>query len=77
MIIKIPVIITATASKFIGEVKVESIEEYEDAAEKLWSETNYKTITTNSTNDFDVTESFLDVISQKDFEFYSKLKDET
>lgn len=39
---KIPVYITTTASKFIGEIDIDKLEDFDDAAEALWEAMGYE-----------------------------------
>ena len=72
MKVKIPVVIIATASKHIGDIWVEKLEDFEEAAEKLWKEKDYDIISGNSTNDFDIGDSDIEGIGSGDWEIWKK-----
>lgn len=51
---KMPVMITTTASKFIGYVECDGVEDYHDKAEELWDSLDNESPTTNISNDFEL-----------------------
>jgi hypothetical protein len=63
MKIKIPVYITATASKRVGFIEVDSEDSEPDInslAEELWENEDWDVISVNISNDFDIGESDID-----------------
>lgn len=69
--IRIPVYIQAWATKCIGYVEIKFLEEFENAANELLEETN-EDISTNITNDFEVGDEEIQLINQRDFNFYKE-----
>ena len=71
MKVKIPVYIIATASMCIGEIEVEKFEECEDAAYKLF-ENSEDGFDVNCHNNFDLGDTEIDEIRQLEFDYYKK-----
>jgi len=67
--VKVPVYLQAMATRFIGDVEIESLEDFNDAAFKLLEETGMD-ISANISNDFDMDDSEIQPIDQEDFDFY-------
>jgi len=57
---KIQVYIIATASKYIGEVEVETENEFLDKANKLWTKQDCEAPDINITNKFDLSDWDID-----------------
>jgi len=51
---KAQVYIESTASKYIGEIEFDSIEEYKEKAADLWESQDYEYPTINISNNFDL-----------------------
>lgn len=66
---KTEVYIEAHASNFIGEVEFDSIEEFNEKANKLWEEQGYDAPSTNITNDFDLGDWDLSGITETDLKY--------
>ncbi len=76
MKVKIPVYVITTASKYVGDVEIEDIADFDEAADALWSSQGYEpTIRTNITNDFDLGDPEIEELSQENFDSY-KLEQE-
>jgi hypothetical protein len=69
--VKVPVLVRAEASKYIGDIEIESFEEYNEKAEQLLAKKNW-TISTNCSNDFDVGDTEIMPFEEDDFEYYKK-----
>ena len=62
--------IQTSASKCIGHVECDSLEEFNKKAEELWESQEHDCPSTNTTNDFDLGDwDFLDV-SESDLKYY-------
>lgn len=70
--ITIPVFIIAQTAKFIGEIEIEKLEDYEDKANELWEKSGCEPILKNASNDFDMLDSDLQEFSKGDFDFYKE-----
>lgn len=71
---KIPVAIQTIASKYIGTVECDSIEEYKEKAADLWESQDFDYPTVNITNDFDLNDWDILAVNKDDLKYY---KDET
>lgn len=71
---KIPVTITTIASHWIGEVEIETKEEFADAAEKLWESQGYNFPTPCHQEEYDLGEWD---IFEEDVDYYFKEQAET
>ena len=69
---KIPVTIQTTASRMIGDVECDSLEEFEEKAELLWEAQNYDSPRTNIDNDFDLGDWDISVITESDLKYYTE-----
>ena len=67
---KVPVTIIATASHTIGEVEVDSIEEFKEKAEELWEELGFDHPTVNISNDFDLGDWEMNEVEERDLDYY-------
>ena len=66
---KIPVSIQTIASKIIGFVECDNIDEFNELAEKLWEEKGYEHPTINCSNDFDLNDWDISEIENDDLKF--------
>lgn len=71
---KIPVFLTATASKLIGYVEVDNAKDYMEKAHELWEETG-ENIMGNISNDFEVGESDIGKMNEDDIKYYMEQED--
>lgn len=53
---KVQIYIETTATKHIGEIEIDSWDEYYDKAEELWEKSGYDSPTLNYYNDFDISD---------------------
>jgi hypothetical protein len=67
---RIPVSIQTVADKNIGFVEVDSIEEYNEKAEKLWRDQGYAHPRINITNDFNLNDWDLSPVSDDDLKYH-------
>jgi len=72
---KSQVYIETTASKYIGEVEFDNIEEYKEKADKLWESQDYEYPTTNISNNFDLSDWELNSANNLNLQ-YCENKDE-
>ena len=66
----VPVYIETTASHYIGEVECDNIDEYQEAANKLWEEQDWDSPTTNIHNDFDLNDWDIGQVNEDDLKYY-------
>jgi dTDP-4-dehydrorhamnose 3,5-epimerase-like enzyme len=72
---KTSVYIETYASKHIGEVEFNSVEEYFEKAEKLWESQNYDSPTLNCHNNFDLGDDWdISKISENDLKLMEHKK---
>jgi len=69
---KIPVVIQTIASKTVGFIECDSVEEYSEKAGDLWESMDYEYPTTNVSNDFDLSDWDIHVIDSDDLRFYKE-----
>lgn len=68
---RVPVSIEAFASKVIGHVECDSVEEFHQKAEELWESQGWESPATNITNDFEIDGEWeIPEMKEKDLEFY-------
>ena len=70
---KVPVEIHSYASKNIGFIECNTIDEFKEKAEELWESQNYDYPSINISNDFDLSDWDMSEITEDDLRFY-KLK---
>lgn len=68
----IPVTIQTIASKHIGFVECDSLEEYNVKAAALWEEQDFEYPTTNISNDFDLSDWDISMVNSDDLRFYKE-----
>lgn len=69
---KIPVIIVATASKVIGEIECDSLEEYNKKVDEFLKKKGFPSIHTNISNDFEVGDSEIEEVKAEDLTYYKQ-----
>lgn len=69
---KVPVYILSTASKYIGEVEFDTIEEYNEKKDKLWEKLDYDTPSLYACNDFDLGDWDIEELEDNDLEYYKQ-----
>ena len=72
---EIPVSIQCIASKTIGTVKCDTLEEFKEKAEKLWESQGYDYPRANISNDFDLNDWDLSEVREDDLKDYETLDD--
>jgi hypothetical protein len=66
----IPVSIETTASTSIGGVECDSIEEFQEEAEKLWEDQGWGAPSTNCHNGFDLNDWEISKVSEEELKYY-------
>lgn len=67
----VPVTIQTCATKTIGVVECDTIQEYREKAEAMWEEQGYDYPSTNISNDFEIHDWDLSEVHVSDLKYYA------